>query len=608
MRRVLIVPALLLIPALCSAQQATCTLAVRCIMGFNPPTTGPSYCPDPVSHAHANYMCDVLLYIAPEVTGWLFQTNWTDVDTGTTAPNYVWTSHDAKFALYNGSIATSTCTNTGNVSTCNYAGGLFAIGMTVCVAGENVSAYNGCHVLTGPASSNGATTITWAQTSPVASATTGSLSLGCGGALPGRVAAPCMLEDVVRHFGNPTITPVYLALQSYANSACTSNPWGSKTIYALHVCVTNGGHFYHELSTTATGPCISGTVFSAGSDGTCTWNDDGTTNAFLQEAMVGSQIAGDGTAPPNTRWLNYPGGQAVIYNSASTICAGGATLCTTGDVVSGFPLCWDTPCATAYNAFNVALIQHTAGLPYANQFPYIRIGGSWQGQWFGFFEKAFTGANFFNWTYAQYKGTWVNYFANSTYATYKAAAVAANAGFLLNGTSDNYNGCGVDSNCFDYPLTFAAAYAANGWSTGSNGVSVADLAAYAAGTAADSNWVNVHNVYHDRVPLIEGQQVAGSCPFNSQGNCTTTEKTTGSLAQWLPFEAQHYTTSYEIYLVPDAICTWDPNSTAAGNYLNYADCQTDSYQTYWNEMSQGLPNFTSSVSGTGSIGGTGTLQ
>src|SRR4029077_9337365 len=126
-------------------------------------------------------------------------------------PNYVFTTFDNKFQLYNGSITLSTCSTTTGTATCNIspAAGVWEAGDTVCLAGISVSAYNICPTLTAVTYNAGSpnlnTSVSFTRGGLPASAPGGSIRMACGGALPGRVAAPCQIAPVIRHGLNGTI-------------------------------------------------------------------------------------------------------------------------------------------------------------------------------------------------------------------------------------------------------------------------------------------------------------------------------------------------------------------------------------------------------------------
>lgn len=97
-------------------------------------------------------------------------------------------------------------------------------------------------------------------------------------------------------------------------------------------------------------------------------------------------------------------------------------------------------------------------------------------------------------------------------------------------------------------------------------------------------------------------QASGSVQYTAGVDCSNPEE--GSFAQFEQLGAQHGINVVEFF-APTVSCTWDSTYThangLASGLVEYAECQTDKYQNYYNALASGLPNQTSGINGAGGI-------
>jgi|HubBroStandDraft_6_1064221.scaffolds.fasta_scaffold00599_27 hypothetical protein len=593
---------LLFIAFLLAATGVSAQTVVPQLLLWQAPTNAPASCPTG-SHSANSYYCDVQLLELPHFTGIAYTFNWNAVDVGTSSPSYSWASLDSPLLPYTGFTVTNCTTSTG-ISTCNASGGTLTWASSQQV------------IITGNSGCNGAWTLTGATSSSVSfsSSCTGSggtVKNACGGSLA-QGAKACKIAIVINSTLNDGLArnPSYIFTQSYANTIATA--WQPSTNYGYHSIVKVVSTYYHQTALGTNGYCTSGTGSFSTSDNTCSWVSDGSSNAFVQEAAVGTGFLGDANAPNS--FTN--GGATFSVNTSN--CAT-TNPCPAADVASGMPLAWETPFSIAANTFvsgndgssNCSgspcpgVLQHYAAASWASQILWISAGTPYGGEFHGSLEAYFTGAAF-SMTFAQWSGLFISYFGGNIFAGNSAEWSALAPPFSLMIPIGTYDGCS-SSGCVNYAnLTASTALAYPAYSPGAEGLQISDLTNYAAGNAVQDNYAAIFPAY-PKTAFHQLMQLSNDCPTGttSGGGCNALQVQTGSLTALLPFATQRHANLIMVW--PTAShCTF--NSNYAGTDPTYAECQAAGYLTAFANVAAGIPSQTGAMVGTGRAVGKGTAQ
>lgn len=610
------------------------------------------------SYAGAGGFCSVLsATVENHLDGIIVRVSAQTVDTGDSNGGVLdmsnWSGADSgsglyRFALFNGNgynlTASSSCSTTAGVATCNAQTGITWLPPdgNVCIGGVSVSNYNGCWVLTG-ATYSGAnlSTFTFNIAGSPATGNGGYISAGCAN---GGSPKLCKIAIIVQHHrgGASKNMPDYPFSQAWINLVV--QPWQPSTPYVFHQSVTHGGHCYYVTNpigtngggiTSATDPGNFSISGGTSVDNTITWKDNGATNCLPQESLVGPGYAGGGNAP-----TSYAGGGA-FYNVNSTVGAGVAnctpSTCVADDVGLGFPVFFETPYLTWINAFNAipmdsfgnpSAVYHYAQVVWEPQLLYLRFGGMDNGEWNKFLagtdQSASAGtATGAGWvtggmTYAQFRGAYLDAYANSFFTNIVTAWKASGATYQLDSGTNCFAGGNGAGKCLDYSQDIVAnAKAASlNYGFGNQGWWIQDPGVNAAGSCASAvtgcEWVTfpLYQAQDQALGNIRHIQLqAPTCPANGNaGHCTN--PTEGSLAGFAQLATQHRVTVIE-WFSSELSCTYDSRYTYANGVASgceYADMQADNYQYFMNNLLKGLPSFTSASSGTSTLAGTSSIQ
>jgi hypothetical protein len=598
----------------------------------NAPVTG---CPPGFTHSASGWFCDYTTIALHHQDSVYLRIQPSDIDSGDTnggVPTFNgWPTADAKFkyyALYSGSLNTITSiTNSGTVTTVTMTGSNpfpGGVGAPICIADDSVAAYNACFpsISTVTYSGNFLTSFTFAQVGSFASGTGGEVAFGCGDLLPGRSgASKCSISFLVQHHQNnltTASTSSYIASQAWANSSAPQRT--NSVLVGLRDSITVGTHYYHNVTaggnctTASTNPGNFSTSGGTSIDGTCTWQDDGL-NALPQEALCANNYSGT----LNDANVAITAGTIININSSNAVTPPFSTL----DVMTCMPIWTERPWRAWFTLFNdtanegqgnPGIIYHYAHVPWTSQIDYVAVGLQDLSEIFGWNNDKV--ATLTGMTFNQYLAAFVDDYAGSSFKNNYAAWLGAGSPKMqINTRTNSCSTC----NSLGTALIYASevvkmAKAANpNYSFGNQGISIPWLTVNVNGTWSTANTgflTPVLDQYRNEKKTVfhHLQTVtAGDCPTvaglatigtTQATECTAGQITQGSLALWMPFAVQHGASIFELFNT-EILCTWDPNYTVAnglslGAQPTYPDCQTDNYQTYWNNAAQGLPASTSS--------------
>jgi hypothetical protein len=535
----------------------------------NPPTDG---CHSGWVHITAGWYCDVNDGAAgtgylPHLDGIYTRVLSTTVDQGdvanggTDVPRFTgWAAQDAVLSPYNGvGNVVGTCTNVLNATTCTFpANTIFSPTPTsdIFITGNSVAAYNTSFSLNGaPGATYTATgcigprtqclaSITFNQTSPVATGTGGNIFFGCARLLRGSIR-PCKISLLTQHHSNSAVasSPVYPFKQAWANSQ--ADAWTASKHFSLRQSIKVGTHYYHVVppidslgggTTSAVNPNnFSTTCTNATSlDNTVTWQDD-CTNALPQESAIGTGYVGTTNDPQSGQWTS--GGILINVNSLQCNSPTFNTACGALEVATGFPMFQETPYRKWFNFFNTAtndgfgnpgVIPHYKTVTWPSltvdpsQIQYNGMGLFDLSEVF-FFQKPFVvSAAGLNLTYAQFKGIFIQDYAADSFQQNYAAWIAGGApAWQLNTRTNGYAGSGADGNSLDYAreIVKQAKLVYPYYSFGNQGVQISALTINAAGTWATAN-AGFYTPYFDQY-LPESKTVFHHLQPAAPGDCPT---------------------------------------------------------------------------------------
>jgi hypothetical protein len=276
--------------------------------------------------------------------------------------------------------------------------------------------------------------------------------------------------------------------------------------------------------------------------------------------MNGDIIWVGGTTPSDYN-VTAPGGVPVQNATTNTFqyqsgtnTAGSAT--TPGTVISrqqSYPVPYETPYVTAWEAFIAAAIYHFNQSPNLSQIDYMRVGRSVGGEAYPFCVpdmEALPAPN------AYTKSGWLAYY------TAIDAFVAAQKPTMqildpLNQEGTGNSGDPIDQTYGSSEAGIAVMYqnasgSVNGF--GSQGMQASDITNYAAGNDCSSDWCAMFNNYYQSNDNLELQQLGLSAPVTVAG----VNSATGDLRPLLPFAVSRHMTILELYNL-DALLAYDPN-------------------------------------------------
>jgi hypothetical protein len=226
-----------------------------------------------------------------------------------------------------------------------------------------------------------------------------------------------------------------------------------------------------------------------------------------------------------------------------------STATAPGTVVSAqqsWPVAYETPYKTAWEAFIAAAVVHFNHSPNVSQISYMRVGRSVGGEAFPFCTGTLAALPSPN-TYT--KAGWLQY-----YADIGDFVQAQNPVMQI---MDPLNEAGTPTDP-SYGTAEAASSVTNQNALGkvngfgSQGMRANDPTNYDEGAYCASDWCGTFNTYYQTVPYLELQQRDLSDPAGLTGTFT------GDLRPLIPFALERHMTILEVYAL-DALLAYDPN-------------------------------------------------
>ena len=280
---------------------------------------------------------------------------------------------------------------------------------------------------------------------------------------------------------------------------------------------------------------------------------------------------GQNRATPNyvftTGWataVSSPTGQ--LFTAASTEYPGNGSIplgtCAQGVDNTAFPVAFQKPFYTAWNAAVTAALNHLKTASYASKIAYIRVGGSAGGEWIPYGATTALLTQVSPSTLAQLNTVW-----NTYCQSVESNIVAANSGFVFDQCM-NGGPFGIPYYFADSEVTTAKA---NGFTISDMGLQNFDIQAFTNygntdGGSNTSGFPSNNFAYNFSLGGANGyklQTVAASDP-TYVGN--PPHGTMGSLVPLLPFALQRGATHLELYY-QDWQVAYDPTSP---NYATYS--------------------------------------
>jgi hypothetical protein len=227
-----------------------------------------------------------------------------------------------------------------------------------------------------------------------------------------------------------------------------------------------------------------------------------------------------------------------------------------GTVISAqqsYPVPYETPYVTAWEAFVAAAVYHFNHSANLAQIDYMRVGRSVGGEAYPYCVPNMEQIPAPN---AYTKSGWLAYYTDID------ALVAAQGPKMQILDPINQEGTGQPGDPIDQTygsdeagiaVTYKnASGSVNGF--GSQGLQASDISNYAAGNDCSSDWCNMFNNYYLSNDNLELQQLGLSAPVSVQG----VNSGTGDLRPLLPFAVSRHMTILELYNL-DALLAYDPN-------------------------------------------------
>jgi len=225
-----------------------------------------------------------------------------------------------------------------------------------------------------------------------------------------------------------------------------------------------------------------------------------------------------------------------------------------GTVISrqqSYPVSYETPYKTAWEAFIAAAILHFNASPNFSQIDYMRVGRSVGGEAYPECLPTMQALPAPN-TYT--KSGWLAYYTeiDDFVQAQKPKMLILDP---LNGAGTGLPGDPKDQSYGTAEAAIAVAHknassVVNGF--GSQGLQASDISNYAANTYCSSDWCGTFNANYRTNNNLELQQLGLSDPVG------LTKSTTGDLRPLLPFAVSRHMTILELYNL-DALLAYDPN-------------------------------------------------
>ncbi len=272
--------------------------------------------------------------------------------------------------------------------------------------------------------------------------------------------------------------------------------------------------------------------------------------ASFAHADYGPASESSGTANPLGVAIQNATSNTFQYHTA-VAAAGSAT--TPGTVIAphqSYPVPYEAPYKTGWEAFVAAAILHYNASPNLSQISYMRVGRSVGGeaypQCMGNMEQI-PAPN----TYT--RSGWLQY-----YTDIDELVQAQNPKMqILDPLNESGSGSSADPSYGSDEAQIAVTYKNGAGKTngvGSQGLQAGDIANYANGQNCTSDWCGAFDTYASKGIPLELQQLGLSAPVAITG----TNSATGDLRPLLPFAVSRHMTILEFYYL-DALLAYDPN-------------------------------------------------
>lgn len=345
-------------------------------------------------------------------------------------------------------------------------------------------------------------------------------------------------------------TPWYVFTQAYANSI--KNSWAASTKYLPWQYIWDGTHFQFianaDVCTSSTSAPSFNHAGSTTSDGSCTWQDNGTTNAPPQHALGGC-----------TQWGNSTmnGLAAGIYSVNATNSTGGAAQVVT-DLVTAFPVTWETPFLTFWKLSTQQAVANFNLASYTGRVAYMRVALGAGGENFAWctsqMEVPAGGSSAgvpVGGTPTNFRNVWTS--ATNNIAFPFLAQLQASSSFPL---MSSFNGGQNSAQPISVADTMAVGLAASQIGAGSQGLSSSDASSsYPASCGQDA--CTISSFLQGQVPFMQGQTAGVTDPTNVNAP--------GSMSVLLPFWGT-WLDVIEPFTTPDIFLAFDPNWSSYGTY------------------------------------------
>lgn len=361
--------------------------------------------------------------------------------------------------------------------------------------------------------------------------------------------------------GINTATPSYVFTQTYANTI--KNSWAASTIYLPWQYIWDGTHFQYI---TNAGHCTSGTSTPswnhAGSTTTegagspaCVWQDNGTTNAPAQHVTGGCNTYGDPTMAGLT---------SGIYSVTAANSTGSAAQAV-ADLVTGFPVTWETPYLTAWKLTTAQAVANF-NATYPGRIAYMRVALGAGGENFAWCNSQLkiaaggstAGVPNASGTTPNFQDVWESALNNQAFPY--LASLQSTSGFPL---MSSFNGGQNAVQSIAVADVMAQGLAANRIGAGSQGLVASDATAYPT-CAQDA--CSISNYLRGQVPFNQGQTAGVTDPTGTNAP--------GTLNTLLPFWGTWLDT-FEPF-VQDVFTGFNPN------WSSYPTYGTQYYSTFQN--------------------------
>jgi len=274
-----------------------------------------------------------------------------------------------------------------------------------------------------------------------------------------------------------------------------------------------------------------------------------------------------GPAPESSGMANPLG--VPVQNATSTTfqyqtaVASSGSATTPGTVIApqqSYPVPYEAPYKTGWEAFVAAAILHYNASPNLSQISYMRVGRSIGGEAYPQCQDNMEQIPAPN-TYT--RSGWLQY-----YTDIDEFVQAQNPKMqILDPLNESGSGASADPSYGSDEAQIAVSYKnasgkING--IGSQGLQASDITNYAGGRNCSSDWCGAFNTYAAQGIPLELQQLGLSAPVAITG----TNSATGDLRPLLPFALSRHMTILELYYL-DTLLAYDPNYCVlpAGNGL-----------------------------------------